>query len=304
MNALTRAYNCAPLLLILGTLGWAGNTVAGRMAAGEVSPMMLIFLRWGLVTLILGVCAWRQIKPSIPIIRPHFRWTLWMGAFLSAFNGLFYWAANYTSAINLGIFQSTIPAFILLGAYLMFHERISKIQLIGLLAILVGAVFVVSRGELATLAQLMFNWGDILMLIACFFYAGYALGLRNRQAINAVVMMWFIAIAAWIATVPMVLIEFALGHLQFPGTTGWLLLVYIALVPSFLSQVFFMRGVDLIGPSRAGLYANLVPVYAGILGVLLLGELPHYYHFVALFAVFGGIYLFERSKKVKEENKE
>ena len=298
MHLFTRAYACAPLLLMLATLGWAGNTTAGKLLAEDTSPMMVIFLRWGMVALVLGAVARRGIAESLPAARGRRGWLLFMGAAITLFNGLFYWAANFTTAINLGIVQSTIPAFILLGGYLFFAEGINKRQFVAMCATLVGSIVVVSRGDVGVLLALTLNPGDVLMMTACIFYATYTLGLRRRPQMGAFVMMWFIAVASWVATIPLVLLEAALGYTRMPGWQGWLVLGYVALVPSFLSQVFFIRGVDLIGTARAGLYANLVPVFAALLGVILLGETPYAYHAIALLLVFAGIYLFEKSKGV------
>ncbi|MEC7573062.1 MAG: EamA family transporter, partial [Pseudomonadota bacterium] len=66
--------------------------------------------------------------------------------------------------------------------------------------------------------------------------------------------------------------------------------------PSFLSQIFFMRGVELVGPGRAGVFVNLVPVFASGLSVLILGEHFAVYHGLALGLVLGGIALSERGK--------
>ena len=293
---LQATYSFAPLLLVFGTLGWAGNTIAGRLAVGEISPMTLIFFRWGLVVLLLWLVASRQIRQSFAVIRPRRKWLAVVGSCICLFNGLFYWAANYTTAINLGIFQATIPAFILIGMDYFFNSRITRIQLAGLLATLVGVVVVVVRGEFAVLLALTFNSGDLLMIIACAFYAAYALGLRARPEINVFVMMWYIAVVAWLAAAPLMLVEWLLGHGQLPTLFAWLLLLYIVIVPSYLSQVLFMRGVDLIGPGRAGLYANLVPLFSAFLGVLLLGEALQGYHWLASFFIFGGIYLFEKNR--------
>lgn len=296
MTLLIRAATSAPLLLIAATLGWAGNTIAGKLAVVHVSPMLLTFMRWGLVVLMLSALLPRQIIAHRSLGYRHGGWMLFLGASITLFNGLFYWAAYYTSAINLSIIQSTIPAYILLGAFLMFGERVRRRALGGLLLTLAGALYVVSQGRWEVLAALTFNPGDLLMLAACLFYAAYTLGIRRRPAIGTFLMMWFIAVAAWIATIPLLLLEIAIGALQLPSADVWLPLIYIALVPSLLSQVFFIRGVDLIGAARAGLYVNLIPVFSSLMGVLILSETPHLYHFTSLGLVFGGIYLFEKNK--------
>ena len=84
------------------------------------------------------------------------------------------------------------------------------------------------------------------------------------------------------------------GTVQWPTPKGWLIMLYIGLLPSLLAQVFFIRGVELIGPARAGVFVNLVPVFAPVLSVLILGEQLALYHGLALALVLGGIFIAER----------
>ena len=106
---------------------------------------------------------------------------------------------------------------------------------------------------------------------------------------------------ALIGTLPLVAIEFALGQASLPTIKGWGILLYVAVFPSFLGQIFYVRGVDLVGPGRAGLFVNLVPVFAAILAVVILGERFAFYHGIALILVLGGIWLAERGKEVNKE---
>lgn len=294
---MSRAYANAPLMLCLATLGWGGNTIASRLAVGEVTPMMLIFLRWGLVVGIIICLHGRQMLEAWPLIKPRIVWVALMGGLgMSIFNALFYIAAHTTTALNLGIIQSTMPGLILFGSFIVFGTSINLRQCIGLAITLVGVMCVVSQGSLTKILVITYNFGDLLMLVACLFYSGYTLGLRSRPKTSGMVMMGFFAIAAFLATIPLLAIEAATTGVVFPGWEGWAVIIYIAIMPSFLSQVFFMRGVELIGPAAAGLYTNLVPVYAAILAVILLNESFQMFHLAALGLVFGGIYLFEIKK--------
>ena len=117
----SRIYANAPILLCLATLGWGSNAVASRLAVDEVSPMMLIFLRWGIVVIIIFTLHSKEMAKGWPVIRKRLKWVLLMGGFgLSMFNALFYTAAHSTTAVNLGIMQSTMPGMILLGSFLIF----------------------------------------------------------------------------------------------------------------------------------------------------------------------------------------
>ena len=248
-SIIARTQTNAPLLLILATLGWGGNTIASRLAVGEISPMLLICIRWTMVVaLIVGIYG-KDMKDAWPELRSKLWWVFLMGGVgLSVFNALLYVAAHTTTALNLGIIQTTMPGMILLGSFLIFGSRINIQQFIGVVIAFLGVVFVVTKGDWTQLITLGFNTGDILMLIACVFYSGYTLGLRNRPKVSGMVMMGYLAIAAWILTIPMATVEYMTTGVIWPGVKGWLILVYIALMPSFLSQVFFMKAVDLIGP--------------------------------------------------------
>lgn len=295
-------YGSAPAMLILATLGWGTNTIVGRLAVGEVYPMTLIFLRWGLVVLLVTAISGRAMIADWGVISKKLKWVFLMGGCgLSLFNALFYMAAHSTSAINLGIIQSIMPAMILLGSFFLFGSRINKIQLGGIALTFVGCIIVVTKGSLHHLLLLTFSSGDLLMLVACLFYAGYSLGLKNRPNVSGVVMMGYFAIAAFMMTIPLVIIEMLIFGLSPPTAQGWSIVFYIAFIPSFLSQIFFMRGVDLVGPSSAGLYANLVPIFSASMAVIILGEAFSIYHFIAMIIVFAGIALFENQKKIQSQ---
>ena len=291
---LSRAYSSAPFLLFLATLGWGSNTIASRLAVGEISPMLLIFFRWGFVVVILLSLYWRRMIDEWPIIRPRLKWLLIMGGCgLSLFNAFFYIAAHSTTAVNLGIIQSTMPGMILLGSFMFFGDRINRLQFSGLLLTLLGVGVIVTQGSLEQLIQLSFNHGDLLMIFACSFYAMYTVGLKSRPKISGMVMLAYFSVAAFLMTIPLMIFESFIYGTVMPGVKGFAIVFYIAIVPSFLSQIFFMRGVDLIGPGSAGLYANLVPIFSAIMAVLLLSEEFALFHLAAMLLVFGGIGLFE-----------
>ena len=301
---LSRAYSSAPFLLFLATLGWGSNTIASRLAVGEVSPMLLIFFRWGFVVVILLSLYWRQMIDEWPIIRPRLKWLLIMGGCgLSLFNAFFYIAAHSTTAVNLGIIQSTMPGMILLGSFMFFGDRINRLQFSGLLLTLLGVGVIVTQGSLEQLMQLTFNHGDLLMIFACSFYAMYTVGLKSRPKISGMVMLAYFSVAAFLMTIPLMIFESFIYGTVMPGVKGFAIVFYIAIVPSFLSQIFFMRGVDLIGPGSAGLYANLVPIFSAIMAVLLLSEEFALFHLAAMLLVFGGIGLFEYQGRRKVSSK-
>ena len=111
-------------------LGWAGNTIAGRLSTGEISPNTIVFLRWLIVSIFLLLIQRKVIFKSISKLRNKVIWLLLMGGLgWTGFNTLFYIAAQKTSAINLGIIQGTMPAMILVGTVLFFGAQVNFIQI-------------------------------------------------------------------------------------------------------------------------------------------------------------------------------
>lgn len=281
-------------LLVFTMLIWGANAVAARIAVGEVSPMVLTFLRWTVCCVALLLTSRRAIAEHWQVLRPSWRYIALMGALgFTGFNALFYAAAHHTTAINIAIIQGTIPVFVLLGSLMVFGTRIGVLQVVGVAMTLAGIAVVASRGHPAALAALDFNVGDVWMVVACVFYAGYALGLRRRPAVPAVVFFAATAAVAALVSLPLVAFEIARGQAFVPTPTGLLLVLFIGLLPSFVSQLTFMQAVSLIGPARAGMFLNLVPIFGPLLAVLVLGEPLSPFHGIALALVLGGIYIAE-----------
>jgi drug/metabolite transporter (DMT)-like permease len=288
-------YDNAYGLLAITMFLWGGNVVASRLAVGEVSPMALVSLRWIIAASLLGVAARRGIGAGLPKLLPHWKKILWMGMFgFTGFNILFYLAAHKTEGINIAIVQGGVPVFVLLANLVFFGIRARPWQIVGLFVTLLGVAAVATHGDLAALRNFNVNTGDLFMVVADMFYAAYTLGLRNRPAVPGLVFFAAVAFAACLTSLPPLALEIWRGEVVWPSATGWLILFYIGIFPSFIAQIFYLRGVDLIGPARAGLFVNLLPVFGALLSVAILREPFGAYHALGLILVVGGIFIAER----------
>lgn len=283
------------LLLCLTTIGWAGNAVAGRLAVGHISPMMVVTLRWLVVMIVLGALAGRTLRAEWPAVSRHLPYIFAMGALgYTIFNAIFYWAAHYTTAVNMGVIQGVTPAIVIALTFFVFGSRVTPLQAVGAIVTIFGVVIVASRGSWDVLRTLAFNAGDIGILVSTMLYSGYTVALRKRPALSPLAFFAAMACAAFITSLPLVAVEAARGEAVWPDLRGWLLILYIGIVPSLFCQMAYMRAVQIIGPNRAGVFMNLVPIVAAILGVAILGEHFGLYHAVGLAFVLGGIWLAER----------
>jgi drug/metabolite transporter (DMT)-like permease len=288
----------AYLFLTLTTLCWAGNAIFSRLAIGEVSPLTLVTFRWISVVALLIVFARKDLRRDWPVLKPKLGYILAMGSIgFTGFNALFYIGAHYTTAVNIGIIQGTIPIFVFVGTFLLFRTAITAKQMAGVFVTLVGIIVVTSGGSLEQLKEMAFNDGDILLVIACILYGGYTVALRFKPDVAALSFFSVLAFAALVSCIPLIGYEIYTETVQMPTVKGWVLIGAIAILPSFLAQILFIYGVSLIGPARAGIFVNLVPIFAPIMAVLFLNEPFQLYHGAALTLVLGGIYLAERSGK-------
>ena len=302
-SLLRQFYSRPYLLLVLTTLGWGANAVASRMAVGQISPMTLTSARWGLVLLLLLAGFRRQIGSALPALKRRWVAVVLMGASgFTVFNALNYVAAHYTSAVNLSITQGTVPLLVLLGGLIVHRTPVKGRQLAGAALALIGVAMVASGGSLEALMRLRFNIGDVMMFTAAVIYAGYTVALRDRGdggGAGQVPFFFGMAVAAFFTSLPLVAAEAATGGFHVPTGRGLAILIFIALAPSFMSALFFMRAVALIGPARAGLFFNLVPVFGALLAVLVLGEPFGVHQAIALAMVLGGIAVAERRAPAK-----
>jgi drug/metabolite transporter (DMT)-like permease len=289
-------WNSPITLLTLTALMFAGHSIVGRLAVGQISPMTLTCGRWGLALVPLTLIGRGNLRRDLKALRPRWIFVTAMGALgFTAFNALFYIAAHRTSALNISILQGAIPAFVLIGARAIYGVRIAGWQAFGAFVTMAGVATIAAQGDPSRLLALAFNSGDAMMLVACVFYAGYTVGLRSRPAISGLSFFTAMAAVAFITSIPLLAIEWAAGDFIAPTLRGLAALLYAAFLPSLIAQILYMRGVQLIGPGRAGVFVNLVPAFGAVLAVALLGERFATYHAVALALVIVGIAIAERA---------
>ena len=286
----------AYLLLTLTALFWAGNAVGGKLAVGHVSPMLLSALRWGIACAVLLAIGHRQVRAEAAVLRSNAGLLLFLGFFgFTIFSVALYSALLFTTAINASILQAGMRAIIFVMNFWLFRLRPKRGQVLGFLLSLVGVAVAATHGELERLLVLNVNVGDALVLAAAVAYAIYTVFLRRKPPLHWISFMVALTAAGFVTSLPFAVVEFARGDLIVPDALGWAIVAYTALLPSALAQAFYIKGVNLIGGNRAGLFINLVPIFGTLLSILLLGEQPHLYHAIALALVLGGIAIAEVS---------
>ncbi len=293
-NIFQRLYNAPYLLLTAAVFFWSVNSIVGRFMRLDVPPVALSFWRWAGASILIIYFAWPKMKEDWPVIssRRHLPLLLLLALTgVAMFNTLLYSGLHSTIAINAFLIQSLMPVLIMLFSFLVFRDKITIFQGVGVALSLFGVIMVIARGDLDVLLSLALNRGDVLILIAVIGYAVYSILLRQRPELHPLSFIGFTFISGAIMILPLYLWEsFTVKALSLTGPT-LLTIAYVAVFPSIVSYFCFNRGVELIGANRAGLFIHLAPVFGTIMAILFLGESFFWFHGIGIVMIISGILL-------------
>jgi drug/metabolite transporter (DMT)-like permease len=291
------------LLLVLCTLFWGGNVVAGKAAVGNIDPYALMIFRWAGTLVLLLPFAMHSLRRDAPVLRQKWWLYLFYGAVgYGLFNVLLYIAAHHISGVNSALDQVAINIIVMAMSFALFRTRVRGMQLAGVALTIIGVALTATHGDLERILALDINIGDLLVLIACIAYAIYSISLRWRPQSG---WMSFLVATFTAALAASLLFQLTLGGgiapfiAAVPTITplGWIIVAYTVIFPSLVSQLFYVRGVELIGANRASLFINLIPLFGAAGSVLILGEPLEPFHLVAVGLVVIGIVLAEWSAR-------
>ena len=289
-----RLYNAPYLLLTAAVFFWSVNSIVGRFMRLDVPPVALSFWRWAGASLLIIYFAWPKLKKDWPVMRRRENLPLLLLLALTGiamFNTLLYSGLHSTIAINAFLIQSLMPVLIMLFSFLIFRDKITIFQGVGVALSFAGVVLVIARGDLEILRSLALNRGDVMILIAAIGYSFYSTMLRQRPDIHPLSFIGFTFIAGTMMILPIYLWEnFTVKTLSLNGPT-FLTIAYVVIFPSIVSYFCYNRGIELIGANRAGLFIHLSPVFGTIMAILFLGERFFWFHGIGIIMIISGIIL-------------
>jgi drug/metabolite transporter (DMT)-like permease len=283
-------------LLTLPPLMWAGNAVVGRVVAPLVSPMTLNLLRWAIAFMLLLPLAAPVLRPGSALWPSWRRFAALSLLAIGAYNALLYLSLNTSTPINVTLVGSITPVWMLLIGRFFFAMKISNKQWLGAALSIAGVMLVLSRGQLAMLLQVRLVAGDLYMLLASAAWAYYSWMLVHptteapeiRRNWSAFLLAQISFGLLWSSLFASAEWAMGLGRLSVNPSVA-AALVFIALGPALLAYRCWGAGVTLAGPSAAGFFINLTPLFTALLSSAFLGETPHAYHALAFMLIVGGI---------------
>ena len=264
--------------LVLGKLAlvaliWAASFTAGRIAVSEMSPQTVGVWRYVIACVALTV-ALIALEGGFPrLSRKQCIGVVLLGVTgVFVYNLCFLYGIRTVPASRAALIVAINPVFVALGAWLLFRQRLTRIRMLGSALALVGAATVISHGNLLALLAGNLGRGEALLVACTFSWVAYTLiGSRMLAGMSPLAATTYAAISG---TAMLIVTAAWTEGLTLPSASlaGWGSVVFLGVLTTAVAFVWYYEGVKTIGPARAGVFINLVPVMAVVLGVLLLGE--------------------------------
>jgi drug/metabolite transporter (DMT)-like permease len=281
-------------LLVLASLCWSGNFIVGKFATlFEIPPLTLNTFRWISVWLILIPFTYKEIFKNIAYIKKNLLAIAFMGVItISTFNSVVYFALNYTQVINAVLVLAIIPAVTIVLSALMKVEKSNIFQIFGLILSIIGVGSIISNGDVQRIVSLSFNNGDLWMLVCVLSWALYSTLLKkNKFKLSQFSLIQIMVSVGVIFLIPQYFYEQSIGlELNF-NKAFFLILFYVVVFPAIVAYYCWQKGIEIIGPNRATMFIQLMPLFSAVMAIIIFKEKFELYHFVGATFIVSGIYL-------------
>ncbi|MAC44975.1 MAG: hypothetical protein CMJ00_02330 [Pelagibacteraceae bacterium] len=284
----------AYLLLIIASLCWSGNFIVGKFATlFEIPPLTLNVFRWISVWFILIPFTYNEIISNFNYIKKNFLVIAFMGVItISTFNSVVYFALNYTQVINAVLVLAAIPALTIILSTLMKIEKTNLFQILGLILSIVGIGYIISNGELQRIISLNFNKGDLWMLVCVLSWSLYSTLLKKHKLkISQFSLIHLMVTIGILFLIPQYIYEQSIGLEVNFNKFFFLILFYVVVFPAIAAYYCWQKGVEIIGPNRATMFIQLMPLFSAAMAIIIFDEKFELYHFAGAAFIVSGIYL-------------
>ena len=254
----------AYFILILTTVFWSGNFIAGKAASMfQIPPFSLNFYRWFFAGLILLPFTYKEIINKKKYILENLGFFIILGiTSITIFNSIVYFSLYYTQVISGILMISTIPVWIIFISSILNIEKTNIFQILGVILSLTGVIFIITKADINLIKNLDFNKGDLSMVVAMFSWAIYsALLKRKKYKISQISLLEVVIICGLIFLAPIYFIEMSMGKLIILEKPFYLTLAYVVIFPGLAAFFFWIKGISIIGANRAGIFLHLMPIF-------------------------------------------
>ena len=279
-------------------LVWGGTFTSARLLGSELDPAVSAFLRFLLASSFLLALLYFKEGGLPRVNKKQLLFLLGMGLTgIAMYNLLFFYGLVHAEAGRGSLITATNPLLTALGAAFIFKERFTLVRILGFLLCISGAVLIITKGDLSTLAKDGIGAGELAFIGCAFSWAAYTL--IGRFMSDKLSSLAIITYASCIGTV--VLLFAALNTNLFSAISGLTLnaglnLLYLSLLATVIGFVWFQEGVKILGAAKAAVFIYFMPVSAVFWAWLILDEKFTLVLALGAVLVISGIYLVNKKE--------
>jgi len=292
----TKAY----IMLVCATLFWAGNFMVGKFAFfSNIPPMTLVFFRWLLVWFILLPFTYKEILKFKNVILGNLPLLFFLAlTSVGLFNSFTYLSLVHTQVINASLFNTAIPAIIILLCFIFKIEKTNKFQILGLLISVLGILSIITKLNLDILLTLNFNKGDLIMIGGVISWGLYSSFLKRKKfTLPLLTLVHILCTFGLIFIIPQFIYEFSQDQFIKFDINLFGILIFLALFPSIGSYYCWAGAVSIIGANRAGIFLSLIPLFSTIMAIFFYDEKFQFFHLIGAILIILGLLL--SNKEIK-----
>ena len=214
---------------------------------------------------------------------------------ISTFNSVVYFALNYTQVINAVLVLAVIPAVTIVLSSLMKIEKTNFFQIFGLILSIIGVGSIISNGDIQRITSLSFNKGDLWMLVCVFTWALYSTLLKKHKfKFSQFSLIQLMVSVGILFLIPQYFYEQSIGLEVNFNKAFFLILFYVVVFPAIAAYYCWQKGVEIIGPNRATMFIQLMPLFSAVMAIIIFKEKFELYHLIGAAFIVSGIYLSNR----------
>lgn len=260
------------LSALFAVIIWGGTFVATKFALREVSPVTIVWIRFGIGVVILGITVFAREQFALPA-KSDLPYLILLGFIGVTFHQWLQATGLQTArATTTAWIVATIPIFTALLGWLVLKEKMDWIRVGGIIIAALGVLLIVSNGNV----QALFTGetgtiGDALILISAVNWAVYTILSRRELARHpAARMMFYVMLFGWLfASIWM--FGFGPGLTELPRLTasGWTSILILGIFGSGLAYIAWYDALSEIPASQLGVFINIEPLVTMLLAPMI-----------------------------------
>lgn len=259
--------------LFLVAFFWGGTFVAGRSLVESVDPISAAFFRFAIASLLLLAITWQREGLPRLTARQLLVVTALGATGIFAYNLFFFNGLTLIAAGRASLIIALNPVVITLASALIHKEPLSTRRIGGILLSVSGALIVITRGQPLTIFDAGIGRGELLISGCVLSWALYSvIGKTAMRGLTPLAAVCYSSIAGTLLLAVIAIPHGSLNAALNYSPVAWLAIAYLGMFGTVIGFLWYFQGIQRIGPSRAAVFINFVPVNGVLLATLFLGE--------------------------------